>query len=213
MKTLTPEERTLVSRAWVARLGRLPDAGGNLENWNVASFVKQWNDSSEVGRKLILQGTSPGYARDMDSFVKSMEDVARGGGLMANPSGTAAKGLSAATIYYAMSGLAGAAVAPQGMEALGAAAGVMFSASAATVASNASARLMTNPTFIRWAAQASNSRNLPMHLGRLQAIAAQSDDPLFVNDIDSFAASVSALGETMEPRTRRDNPRAMRYAQ
>jgi hypothetical protein len=143
MQSLDDEGRRMVSATVLRRLG-IAKAGvqGELgDQFSTESFLTNWNMLSKEAKATLFDRYGPQFRGDIDQIAKFTSNLREGSQVFKNPSGTAQAAGQAATI----GGLAASVVTGN------------FAAAAAILggmgAANLSARLMTNPRFVRWLAQ------------------------------------------------------------
>jgi hypothetical protein len=139
------------------------ELGGEAHDFSVSAFMTNWNKLSSEAKDALFGGPGMKEAREaIDQLVRvanRVKDVER----MSNPSGTA-RGM-----------LTGGSIALAGERALsgdiGGAAGVLASTTALPYVT---AKMMTNPTFVRWLAGAETfgkGASRDAMIGRLAAVA------------------------------------------
>jgi hypothetical protein len=176
MKALSPDEREVISGTVLKRMGLAKpggqDAGGEV--FSPTTFLTNWNAMSLGAKKALFSGKNAQYSRDLDSLVKTignLKDVSRYG----NPSGTASHNLAYGT--------GGAFLTALFTGNAGIAAGIAGGAATA----NAAARLITNPSFVRWMAREGVKANQPAFIKGLGRFVAQN--PSLERDVGIFAGS------------------------
>lgn len=183
MQSLPEEGQKAVTAAALRRMGLAnpgaQDAAG--EAFSAATFLTNWNKTSPEARRALFDRYGPGFSRDLDKISKVAERIKEGGQAIANPSGTARQGAQFA--YWG--GLGGALMTGQVGGALGLGLG--------GVGANLGARLMTNPSWVKWLAKATDLPvgALPAQVNVLKRIAAEKSD----QDI----AEAAALLEQQQP--------------
>lgn len=183
MQSLPEEGQKAVTAAALRRMGLAnpgaQDAAG--EAFSAATFLTNWNKTSPEARRALFDRYGPGFSRDLDKISKVAERIKEGGQAIANPSGTARQGAQFA--YWG--GLGGALMTGQVGGALGLGLG--------GVGANLGARLMTNPSWVKWLAKATDLPvgALPAQVNVLKRIAAEKSD----RDI----AEAAALLEQQQP--------------
>jgi len=188
MRSLTLEQRKDVTSAMLYRMGRAKSGVATSEDFanqfSTETFLTNYNNLSKEA-KLVLFGQS-GYGKtfiqDMDAIVKSAQNLRKSGKYLMNTSGTARQS-QFTSLFSAVASIPGliAGGATQSAIAGGIAAGAAAVGSAGIA--NLSARLMTNPKFVRWLA---TTTKLPPKVGAAQVdllAKANRDD----EDIQQFA--------------------------
>ena len=170
-----PQYKVLLSTI-LDKMGRISPGQGLAEGaeqtgrFSTEVFLTNWNKLSPAAKKVLFNGKGfgPGMIKDLDALTKVSSIIRESGKTFKNPSGTADR-------------LAGVGLV------IGGGAGVvtgnpMFLAALPVVmgASNLTARLMTNPKFVKWAAEATKIagnkgfQGVAEHLTKLGVIAANS---------------------------------------
>ncbi|MBI1425779.1 MAG: hypothetical protein GC149_20325 [Gammaproteobacteria bacterium] len=174
-RNFRPEEWDVVAGTVFDNLGRArPSAQGatglfdEAGDWSVDTFMTNWNKLSPEARKALFGGTQyKELRRSLDYFLKSssaMKEAMRG----RNFSNTA-KNLAPAIAAYSALGYVSSGD-PEGAAKF---------AAGAILAPRFAAKLMTNPRFVRWLAEAPKAagRNAwGQHIGRLSAIGDANPD-------------------------------------
>ncbi|TWT11719.1 hypothetical protein [Reyranella sp. CPCC 100927] len=169
-KNLTPDEWKVVSATVFDRLGQAApgargaaELGGVANDFSVSTFLTNWNKLAPEAKDALFGG------RDMKGTREAIDQLARVSNRvkdverMSGPTGTA------------LSMLTGGSIALAGERALsgdiGGAAGILASM---TVLPYVTAKMMTNPTFVRWLAGVETfgkGASRDAMIGRLAAIA------------------------------------------
>ena len=150
MQSLKPDEGKIVTSAVVRRLGSAnPSAQNDVgDTFSPESFLTNWNKLSAPAKQALFDRMGPTFRNDMDQIARAASNIRDGSTVFRNPSGTggaAAQATAAATMATSiLSGHPGTAAAVAG----------------GVGAANLSARLMTNPSFVRWLAR---QTTVPMH--------------------------------------------------
>lgn len=168
MQSLPPEGQRIVSATVLRRLGIASPSNQNElgERFNTQTFLSNWNRLSPEAKRTLFDRYGSSFRDDMDQIAKITGNLREGSKVFANPSGTQQATTQAATV----GGLVVSLLTGQ----LGAAATIGALAGGA----NLSARLMTNPRFVHWLAQASEHPVLhaPSMLNQLvQQVAGDED--------------------------------------
>lgn len=168
MQSLKPEESKILTSAVVRRLGRAnPSAQNEVgDAFSTETFLTNWNGLSKEAKASLFDRMGPDYRANMDNIARMAANLRSGSKVFRNPSGTSDATIQAATV--------GSAVTSLLMGSPGGAAGV----GGIVGASNLGARLMTNPTFVRWLGRNTNRPigALNAQIGVLSNMAAK-DDP------------------------------------
>jgi hypothetical protein len=163
MKSLTPEERSMVSAATIRRMGQANPGAQNAagDAFSTETFLTNWNQFGDDAKRVLF--ADPAARQGLDDIALAAQRIREGSKVFANPSGTA----QAAANYTAGGGLALSLLTGN----LGAAAAI----AAGVGATNAGARLMTNPNFVKWVGQTTrlSPGALPAQLNLLAQQASQ----------------------------------------
>lgn len=153
MRSLEPAERKVVQAAFIKRMGH---AVPNVQNeagdvFSSQTFLTNWNKVSPEARRVLFPDTRT--REGLDALAVASERIRQGSQVFANPSGTAQAGAN----LVATGGFMGALLTGQ----VGAAGAI----AAGVGSAKASAKLLTNQDFVRWAGKATQ-----MPPGRLPAM-------------------------------------------
>lgn len=143
MQSLDDEGRRTVSATVLRRLG-LAKAGvqGEMgDTFSNETFLTNWNLLSPEAKRTLFDRYGPRFRGDMDAVARYAANLREGSAVFKNPSGTGQATAQAATI----GGLAASVATGQ----VGAASAII----SGVLGANLTARLMTNPRFVRWLAQ------------------------------------------------------------
>lgn len=143
MQSTDDEGRRMISATVLNRLGRAK-AGvqGDLgDRFSSETFLTNWNGLSVEAKRTLFNRYGDRFRSDMDQLARFAANLREGSQVFRNPSGTAqaTAQVSAATAFV------GSLVLGRLDAAATVAGGV--------VGANLSARLMTNPNFVKWLAQ------------------------------------------------------------
>lgn len=192
-KSLTPDEWNYVRRTFITRMGR-PVASAATEGgvgFSPATFLTNYERAKKNGVANAVFGTGQ-FRKDIDDVATYASNLKASSDILANPSGTAARGLTASVLFYALGLPASATVGAAVGGGAGAVAGAAVAAAGiggATLANRQLAKALNDPKFVNWLATATRipSNRLPGHIARLTTIAA--DDP----EMASFLADYAEL--------------------
>lgn len=140
MQSLKPDEQKVLASTMIRRLGKATPGQQNAagDEFSMSTFLTNWNKLSPQAKSAMFDRFGKGFRDDMDAVARMAANVRQGSKVFANPSGTATSGagLTAAGTFIGslLTGHPGAA----GVVAGGAA------------TANLTARLMTNPAFVRF---------------------------------------------------------------
>lgn len=143
MQSVDKEGQKMVTATVLRRLG-LAKAGvqGELgDQFSTETFLTNWNLLSKEAKRALFDRYGPTFRSDMDQIARVAGNLRVGSQVFRNPSGTSQATAQAATaatfVVSVLSGNVGTAGA----------------VAAGVGGANLSARLMTNPRFVRWLAQ------------------------------------------------------------
>lgn len=166
MQSLPEEGQKTISATVLRRLGRATAGTQNDvgDAFSTETFLTNWNNLSPQAKATLFDRYGAGFRQDMDKVARVAANLRAGSQVFRNPSGTAQAGVQYATV----AGAAGAAASGN----LPAVAWII----SGVAASNAAARLLTHPPFVRWLATttAKPAGALPSAINQL----AQSRDPV-----------------------------------
>jgi len=148
--SMPPEAWDTYVSAIIDSMGRArPGAATPGEDFSVSTFLTGWNALSDPARNAMFNGTRYGGLRDALDNLTRVLGAERGLDRLANTSGTARSILSAVFL----SGIGGGALATGDQNTIMGTAG-------AILAPRVTAKLITNPRFVRWLA------DVPVQPGR-----------------------------------------------
>jgi hypothetical protein len=128
---------TVLRRLGRATAGRQDDLG---EKFSTETFLTNWNSMSPQAKAVLFDRYGEQFRQNMDQIAKVASNLREGSQVFRNPSGTAqATAQTSAAVGFV------AALATGNVGTAGAIAGGVAGA-------NLSARLMTNPRFVKWLA-------------------------------------------------------------
>jgi hypothetical protein len=156
-KTLTA---SVLRRLGRAKAGQQNDLG---ERFSTETFLTNWNSMSPEAKAVLFDRHSPGFRADMNAIAKVASNLRDGSAVWRNPSGTGQAAAQTGAVVAFVTSLASGNVKL--------AAGIAGGAAGA----NLSARILTNPTAVRWLAK--TTRAPQSALPALVAEAARSSDP------------------------------------
>jgi hypothetical protein len=181
MKSLKPDERKAVTAALLKRMGRATPGQQNDTGdlFSSQTFLTNWAKMSPEAKRHIF--FDPELRANLDQVARAANMIKEGSGVFANPSGT-----TGAAELSGTAGLIGGAIGSGhwGMALLGA--GGVFGA-------NMSARLLTNPTFVRWLAKTTTmpAELVPAQVNQITQYANKNWSAQDRADLDDF---VKGLG-------------------
>lgn len=157
-----------LAAAFLRKMGRAT-AGNQTaegEQFSANTFLTNWNKISPEAKATVFGRFGPQFSADMEKIAKVASNLRDGSRYLANPSGSAVTGAQLGTVgAFVMSLLNG------------------HIPTAATIAggtawANLSARVMTNPSFVRWLAQRADAPvlSLPAQIQALQIQAQKQGD-------------------------------------
>jgi hypothetical protein len=182
LKSLTPAERDIVKSDFIRRLG-LAKAGQQNATGDIFStqtFLTNWNKISPQAKNVLFSGKDGDVRRSLEQIAKASQYIKEGSKVFQNPSGTAAAGLVAGEVG-AISGAVVTGNFP--------AAAILLSGLATT---NLTARLMTNPKFVKWLAMSTRIKKeeIPSSIKALSN-AMKNEDEATLSDFAAYASAVN----------------------
>lgn len=189
-KAMTPDQWAVVQAVELKKMG-LPHPGQQDafgEGFSFQRFLTDYNRMDDRAKDLLFKGGKADLRPFIDDIAIVSDVMRRAGGVMANPSGTARRGMFAFVLFSVL-GAPTAAVVAANTDALTGAMTGLATIGGATLASNKTAKLMSNPEFIRWLGQSTkvSPRNIPGHVARLANI---SGDPETMEILAEYAELV-----------------------
>jgi hypothetical protein len=184
MSSLGPQEQKVVSAAVLNRLGKANPGQQTAEGdaFSLNTFLTNWNKLSDGAKQTLFGGYGKDFAQNMDSIAKVASNVRQGSQYLANPSGTS----GAAAHIGALSAFLGTLFSghPAGAAAIAGAAGT----------ANLGARLLTNPTFVKFLATKANTPTavLGPTITALRVTAKEKNDPDLKAAADMMQAQQNA---------------------
>lgn len=168
MQSVDDEGQKMITATVLRRLGRAK-AGvqGELgDRFSSETFLTNWNGLSNEAKRTLFNRYGDKFRSDMDQVAKFAANLREGSQVFRNPSGTAQATAQAASV-----GAFALALATGQWEAAGLIGG-------GAVSANLSARLMTNPNFVKWLAQSTRIPigAYPAQVNRLAQQAKESGD-------------------------------------
>ena len=138
MGALPQEARREFVAAFLNKMGRAvssaQDVAGNI--FSTETFLTNWDKLRGAAKELLFGNFGQSFKNDMDNIAKATSIMRTGSQQYRNPSGTAQKYISAATIGG-------------GIMALFTAPATLVPAAASAATANLAARALTNPKFVR----------------------------------------------------------------
>ena len=168
MQSLDKDGQKTVSATVLRRLGIAnPSNQDDLgEQFSTSTFLTNWNKLSGEAKRTLFDRYGPKFREDMNQIAKVAANLREGSEVFRNPSGTARQqALWSTAGGFALSVLTGR---------LDVAAGI----AAGVGGANLSARLMTNPRFVRWLAQSTKhpTAHAPSMINQLAQEARKTGD-------------------------------------
>jgi hypothetical protein len=140
MQSLKPDEQKVLASTIVRRLGKATAGQQNAEGdqFSMSTFLTNWNKLSPEAKSNLFGRFGRGFSDDMDAVARMAANVRQGSKVYANPSGTATAGAGLTAMGTFIGSLLTGHYGTAGAVAGGAA------------SANLTARLMTNPAFVRF---------------------------------------------------------------
>lgn len=169
MQSLPQDGQKAVTSAVIKRMGLAnpgaQDATG--EAFSAATFLTNWNRVSPEAKRALFDRYGKDFSRDVDRIARVADNVKTGSQVFANPSGTANR--AAAMTYGAalVGSLFTGGTAPLALSGVGA---------------NAVARILTNPSAVKWMARATTLPRgaIPGAINAMRVAGQQSGDDSLV---------------------------------
>jgi hypothetical protein len=159
MKSIPEESQKVLASTMLRRLGRATPGQQNElgEAFSAETFLTNWNRIAPEAKKTLFSPMTPAMRSDLDKVAAVAANMREGSKVFANPSGTAQATANHMT--------AGAALISVLTGNFGVAAGI----AGGVASSNLSARLMTNPDFVRFLAGSTKApvEQIPAQLNQL----------------------------------------------
>lgn len=146
MKSVPPQDRSVVSAMFIRKMGEANPGAQNAAGtmFSPATFLQRWNKIDNGAKRIAFDAVGGRETREtLDAFARTAERIKRGSQVLANPSGTAA----AAFNLQQWVGIGGTGVMGSALTGNIAPAAIAMGSLGMT---NITARLMTNPTFVKW---------------------------------------------------------------
>jgi hypothetical protein len=195
-KSLTPDEWNYVRRTFITRMGK-PVASAATEGgpgFAPSTFLTNYEKAKKNGVANAVFGSGQ-FRKDIDDVAKYTSNLKASADILANPSGTAARGLTASVLFYAL-GLGPSTVAAVAMGGgTGAVTGAVMAGAGiggATLANRSLAKALNDPKFVNWLATSTriSPARLPGHIGRLATIGA--NDPEMASFLADYATAIGS---------------------
>ena len=204
--SLKPAQFKALVSSLLERMGRIAPGAGSAEGlettgrFSTESFLTNWNRLSPAAKKVLFSGKGfkPSMAKDLDELTKVTSLVRESGKTWRNPSGTADRLIGQGIIF----GAGASIVTNPGFALIG--------IPLVGLGANLGSRLLTNPSFVKWAAEgvkiAGNKGvdGVLEHMTKLSMIAANSSPEERQAFFEFFnilgdAANKQAAGAMMAP--------------
>ena len=189
-----PEEWDTVAATVLSRMGQARPYAQNAtgDAFSVNTFLTNWSKVSPDAKKILFGGKRyqdmAGALDDLTKVIGSLKEMER----LTNTSNTGRNMIAWMTMQTLVGGAAGAAAGGD-IESVGV--GVVGT----ILAPHAAARLITNPSFVKWlATPVTNPTGISAHLGRLIEIGVA--EPEIGEEVDQYIAALrGALAEPAAP--------------
>lgn len=178
MQSLPEKQQKVLAATILRKLGKAVPSkqGAEGDVFSVDTYLTNWSAMSPEAKRSLFSRFGPKFIDDLNKIAKTAEDIREGGRVYANPSGTA----PALTLQHTVGGAV--LLVLTGHPATAAAVGTEMAMA------NGSARLMTNPRFVKWLAKSTElpTSALPVALNTLAQEASQSKDDDLMNFVESM---------------------------
>lgn len=183
-RSLKPSEWDEVSSLVLRRMGRArAGAQDDLgEVFSVETYLTNWNRLAPEARNALFGGTRyAGMDRDLKALAKVASTIRQSSSVLANPSGTAGQ-----VANYGALAAAGGALAAGDVT-------IPISIAALSGVTAGTAKLATNPTFVKWLAKSTEipAERLPGYIARLGVTMQNESDDVK----DALSEYLSVFGD------------------
>jgi hypothetical protein len=146
---MDPDQKKLFAAAVLKRMGEASPGQQGAEGgaFNADQFLTNWNKMNANSKSAIFDSLPGEYRQNLDAFARTVDRIKQSGRVLANPSGTAKAVLGGTLLSDLISAVPMAFVAPH------VAVGQLASGLGTALGANIGARVLTNPTAVRWLAQ------------------------------------------------------------
>lgn len=186
-RSVAPDEWEIISQTVGRRLGRARSGTQDEfgEAFSTETFLTNWNNLAPEAKAALFDGVGTVRA-DLDTIAAASARIREQGQVIPNPSGTAASNAN----LIALGAGGGAFLAGE----LGTAGLILASVGV----NNSASRLMTNPRFVKWLAQATRIKpeRMPAHIARLAKIPSEGDEE-FELAVEAFLDNLVGTGAAL----------------
>lgn len=169
MQSIPKQEQKAVASAYIAKMGKaLPGQQDDLGDvFSSERFLTNWNKLSPDAKKILFNRFGTDYRRNLDKIAETAAKIREGSRVLANPSGTAAAGITPASLAVIATAIAGGQYR------------LLTGLLTASALSRASAKAFTNPRYVKWLAENSEipTEGIPGAISNLNSIAKEENDP------------------------------------
>lgn len=167
-QSVSPEQWRTVVASVADRMGKAAagQQGEETANFSFQKFLTNWQKLEPKARDVLFSGPKMGGIRnDLDALARASERIRDSSKAFANPSGTAGASAGTTMAFASIGSLLTGNMAPLAIVIAG------------MSGAKGSAHLLTSPRFVNWLARATRiaPNGMGAHIGRLSAIAADSD--------------------------------------
>lgn len=188
MRSLSPDERQVVSDAIVNRLGRATPGKQTMDmNFSSETFLTNWNKMNESAKAQLFPDAS--MRSKLDAIAKVSSDIREGKTPFGNPSGTS-QGVTAGAVYGSIPVAAGMAMSGNA----GGAAATLVSAGSLVAGANIGAKMLTSPRVVNWLAKSAKPMSESQqagHLAQLAVIFNQTKDEELKQELSDYVSSLN----------------------
>lgn len=188
MQSLPPDAQRTVTATVLDRLGRANPGAQNAEGseWSFSTFLTNYNKLSPEAQQELFGRIDEGYRTALDSMARFSARQRKGAEVFKNPSGTAG-----ATAEIAV----GDEMARAGAHAVSGNFAPAIKLISALLGANIGARMMANPTFVKWLAKTYQYpvSASPMLIATLGQQAKAQHDPNLVVIAEKLRQGLAAL--------------------
>jgi hypothetical protein len=189
LRSLTPDEREVVSDAVVNRLGRASpgkqDATG--DKFSSETFLTNWTRINDSAKSQLFPNAD--MRSKLDAIAKISDDIKAGKAVFGNTSGTG-QAVTAGSVYAAVPAAVGMAATGN----VGAAVATLAIAGSMVASANIGAKMLTSPKVVDWLAKSAKVQTpeqMTAQLGRLGVLFNETKDQALKAELSDYINSIS----------------------
>jgi len=169
MQSLPKNEQKAVASSFISKMGKaLPGQQDELGDvFSTERFLTNWNKLSSDSKNVLFNRFGSDFRKNMDKIAETASKIREGSRVLANPSGTAAAGITPASLAVIATAIAGGQYR------------LLSGLLSASALSRASAKAFTNPQYVNWLAKNIETppNAIPGAIANLIAISENTNDP------------------------------------